>query len=91
MTQLQDWAANAPTEVYNILEDWGYTRQDINIADAVHLTIYLLNRLDTGDKTDYYYCLQFEDELQYTKIKFECISFLYYFERYAAGKGLLEG
>lgn len=90
MTLSEDWAEKAPDEVWHILEDWGYFREDVNLTDVIHLTKYLLHSLTTEERSDYYWCLQFEDGIQYYKMRFDCISFLYYFEKFAIGKGMLE-
>ncbi|ASS71713.1 hypothetical protein [Bacillus atrophaeus] len=90
MTVVEDWVTKVPVDVWHILEDWGYFRQDINLTDVVNLTKYLLDSLANGDNTDYYYSLQYEDEVRYYKLRFDCITFLYCFEQYALGKGMLE-
>lgn len=77
---LLGWAEDAPDEVWQLLEDWGYFKQDVNARDIANLSEYLLERLSKDDAEDYYSCLQNTDYSSYLKVKTECIYYIYYYK-----------
>lgn len=74
------WAEDAPDEVWQVLEDWGYFKQDVNARDIVNLSEYLLERINRDDTDDYYSGLKKTDYKGYLKVKTECIYFIHYYK-----------
>jgi len=69
-----------PAMVLHLLEEWGYTYQDVNARDIVNICKYLLQRLRDTEADDYYANLKETDYKQYLNVTTECIYFLYHYK-----------
>jgi len=72
-----------PEMALHLLEEWGYTLQDVNSKDIVNICKYLLQRIRDVGADDYYANLKETGYKQYLNGTTECIYYIYHYEQTA--------